>query len=67
MACVQLNAALESRTISDLDAFDEVLLEVLQSDELRTEMETSRDSMLSYLFQQIGEQGGAEGDAAEQQ
>jgi CRISPR/Cas system-associated endonuclease/helicase Cas3 len=55
---LQLNTALEARTIKDIDSFDEILLEILQSDAIRDEMETMRDSMLQYLFQQIDASGG---------
>jgi hypothetical protein len=55
---LQLNTALEARTIKDIDSFDEILLEILQSDAIRDEMETMRDSMLQYLYQKIDASGG---------
>jgi hypothetical protein len=48
-----LNSTLEAQNISDIDTFDDILLGILQSEDLRLEMEGMRDSMLQYLFQQI--------------
>ena len=54
--CLQLNQELEGRAVKDIDAFDNILLEILQSDALRMDMESMRDSMLQFLYEQVQQQ-----------
>jgi hypothetical protein len=49
----------QSSVPRDVNAFDDLLVSFLQSEELQTDMESARDLMLEYVQQRMGD--GAEG------